>query len=84
MVFKEMKKNKKVKEAALKEIRELKIQGRIHGIRCVHACTASNFGRKPHFLQDLNSCVTDGWTDRQMDGRTDGRTDPLIEMRGRI
>ena len=33
---------------------------------------------------DINWCVTDGRTDRRMDGPTDGQTHPLIEMRERI
>ena len=54
-------------------------QGRIHGIRCVHARTASNFGRKRLFCR-ISTRVwptdrqTDGRTDRRMDGRTDRPT----------
>ena len=34
----------------------LKKQGRMHGIRCVLACTASNFRQKLHFCR-ISTCV---------------------------
>jgi len=43
----------------------------------------SNLVEKSDF-QKFNSCVTDGGTDRPIDGPTEGRTYPLIEMRERI
>jgi len=47
-------------------------QGRIHGIRCVLARTASRFGQKRWFCK----VSTRVWpTDQRMDGRTDRRTD---------
>ena len=52
-------------------IKEKKEQGRIHGIRCVLARNASNFGRKRHFCR----ISTRVWpTDGPTDGRTDGHT----------
>jgi len=47
-------------------------QGRIHGIRCVPARTASNFGRKRHFWRiSIRVWPTDRRTNLWTDGRTD-------------